>query len=155
MIAADWDQPETVAQLLVLGADTMVQNKNGDTSEQFARGDAATILQSWQKPQVGKENMIKAEKSGNAELVKALTMIGVDRNITEEQLQQQLERNKKLLDAAKKGEEDSVSTLLSEGADLNYKDENGTPIFRQKLQYQAQNHQNKNMLQKPLLNKFH
>ena len=106
MVAALYGHLETVAELLVLGADIKLQYKDGHTAQQIAKDDTATVLQSWQKPEVRKKNMMKAEKSGNVDLARALAIIGVVRNIPEEQLEelaQQLERNEKLLEAVIKG----------------------------------------------------
>ena len=116
-----------MAELLVLGADPEIKNKAGHTAEERAtkegKPDAAAILQSWQKPDVGTENMILAEKLGNVALIRALNICGVERNITDEQLEKLLEYNEKLLTAALDGKVNAITSLLSEGAHAACKNE--------------------------------
>ena len=81
MNAASYGHLETAAQLLVLGADTSLQNKHSDTAEQcakqFGQHDTASFLNTWTQHKDLDKVMFNCAKDGNEKLIGALMTLGV------------------------------------------------------------------------------
>merc|ERR1712045_426376 len=86
--------------------------------------DSVRILRSWQNSDVGTKNMMRAEQCGYISLARALNTIGVERTLSDEQVEEKSEvveeLSKKLMEAATAGNQRSVFICLTKGADLEY-----------------------------------
>ena len=128
-VAASDSGPEIVAELLMLGVDPSIKNDDNNTAEQRGTADNVVVLNSWQNPDVGKKNMKRAAMASNKQLVKALSIIGVEKidyTLTEEEFRV----GEKLFEAATSGDVEVVTTLVDEGADTDYLNENGETAFK-------------------------
>ena len=128
-VAANDTGPEIVAELLMLGVDPSIKNNDNKTAEQIGTADNVVVLNSWQNPDVGKKNMKRAAMASNKKLVNALSIIGVEKidyTLTEEEFRV----GEKLIEAATNGDVEGVTTLIDEGADTDYLNENGETAFK-------------------------
>ena len=128
-VAANDSEPEIVAELLMLGVDPSIKNNSNEIAEQRGDRDNVIVFNSWQNPDVGKKNMKRAAMASNKKLVNALSIIGVEKidyTLTEEEFRV----GEKLIEAATNGDVEGVTTLIDEGADTDYLNENGETAFK-------------------------
>ena len=130
------DNLQMMAELLILGADPEIKNNDGNTAITFANSYGTKLLNSWQNPDVGKESMIEATKKGNEELIKALSIIGIDKIEKEEKkevgimlTEEDIVAGDKLLNAVKNEDLEIIKALHAEGTDLKYVNESGEMAF--------------------------
>ena len=128
-VAASDSGPEIVAELLMLGVDPSIKNDDNNTAEQRGTADNVVVLNSWQNPDVGKKNMKRAAMASNKKLVKALSIIGVEK-IDYTLKEEEFRVGEKLIEAATNGDVEGATNLVDEGADTDYLNENGETAFK-------------------------
>ena len=86
MLAASNGHLETTAQLLVLGADTALQDSDGNTAEQWAKEvghhDTTSLLKTWTQYKDIDKMMFHNAEDGNEKLVRALITVRGDIHYT-------------------------------------------------------------------------
>ena len=129
-VAASDSGPEIVAELLMLGVDPSIKTDDNNSAGQRGTEDNVIVLNSWQNPDVGKKNMKRASMASNScQLVKALSIIGVEK-IDFTLREEEFRVGEKLIEAATNGDVEVVTTLIDEGADTDYLNENGETAFK-------------------------